>query len=158
VTKGISEKFDEHEHDTAPKAYPREILEGTKRTTKMAKVDLAELRTESGTRPILTPDLIERHVRENERAKQPSDAALAPFEDPHSRPTIERGFIDLPPESHHPAPAPPQTAEPPKMIAAASAPVMNIGWIVSAIVVAVVFLVSAAGSVGYVLGRRSVHR
>ncbi|MBX3207410.1 MAG: hypothetical protein KF764_20345 [Labilithrix sp.] len=90
----MSEKFDEHEHDTARRAYPQEIVDGTKRTTKMARLDLDGLRTESGTRPALTHDAIERHVREK------IDDALAGVEreddsaaDPHSRPTIEAGVF-----------------------------------------------------------------
>lgn len=93
MSKGVSDKFDEHEHDTARRAYPQEVVDGSRRTTRMAPLDLDALRTESGTRPALTHDAIERHVREK------IDDALTDAEhasgqvDAHSRPTIEAGVF-----------------------------------------------------------------
>jgi len=66
VGKGVSEKFDENEADTARRAYSREIVERAKRTARMEKVDLERmLRTESGTRPAIGRELIAQHERES---------------------------------------------------------------------------------------------
>ncbi len=165
-----SDKFDEHERDTAQRAYPREIVEGTKRTTKMPKLDLAALRTESGTRPALSHDAIERHVREKMEdafadVHRSSDIEV----DPHSRPTIAAGIpATVPPKrdgewspdslaASTPRPFEPAADAPratPLAVASSRAPSIP-GWAVGFIVLGLVFLVSAAGTVGFILGRRS---
>lgn len=64
--KGVSEKFDENEADTARRAYSREIVERSKRTAKMERFDLETmLRTESGTRPAIGREMIAQHERES---------------------------------------------------------------------------------------------
>ncbi len=104
MSKGISETFDEHESDTARRGYPKEIVERATRTTKMRSVDLEQLvRSESGTRPVVSADDIERHVRERmEGAFQGTEGPqrmtvpIPPSgtdEDPHSRPTMELGVF-----------------------------------------------------------------
>jgi len=42
VGKGISETFDEHEQDTARRAYEKEMMEGAKRTAKISKAEIEE--------------------------------------------------------------------------------------------------------------------
>ncbi|MDF2695202.1 MAG: hypothetical protein K0S65_3585 [Labilithrix sp.] len=166
MNKGVSETFDEHEHDTAPRAYPQEVLDGTKRTTKMARLDLNELRTGSGTRPVLTHDAIERHVREKmEDALAPRTSHVTSIvEDPHSRPTIEAGMagiFDPIPVTHATDWTSSSTEAPTEPVAPASAsrPVKSIsGWVVAVILFGLVLMLSAAGSVGFVLGRRSMNR
>jgi hypothetical protein len=160
--------FDEHEVDTARRAYPQEIVEGTKRTTKMARVDSADLRTASGTRAVLTPDVIERHVR----AKMGGSLSSAiEEEDAHSRPTIEAGFVHARPQSQESgwapsplepfAPATPSSRPTPP---SAAVPVRSserspvAGWVIAVVLLGLVLMVSAAGTVGFFLGRRSVHR
>jgi hypothetical protein len=176
VNKGVSETFDEHEHDTARRAYPQEMVDGSKRTTKMAKLDLNELRTESGTRPVITHDAIERHVREKMEGAL-VDRSSGVTEDPHSRPTIEAGMLGAIPASHTnewaSTPAqfePPASFEPMGRISASRptplsatmsmpSPERSIaGWVVAVILIGLVFMLSAAGVVGFVLGRRSAHR
>ncbi len=171
-TSDSFDKFDEHERDTARRAYPKEIVDGIKRTTKMPKLDLAKLQTESGTRPALTHDAIERHVRE-----QMADA-LAEVEhasggeiDPHSRPTIAAGIPDTvppkregewPPDSLAAStPLPRESGSVPRPAAlatASSAPDASPipAWVVGVILAGLFLIVSAAGTVGFFLGRRSV--
>ena len=165
--------FDEHERDTAQRAYPKEIVDGTKRTTKMSKLDLAALRTESGTRPALTHDAIERHVRAR------MEDALAEVErvsgievDPHSRPTIAAGFSQTMPakppgewspdalaaSTTLPLETPPMS-RPTPLSTSVSLPMPERspipGRVVGFILFGLLFLVSAAGGVGFFLGRRS---
>lgn len=186
---GVSDKFDEHEHDTARRAYPQEIVEGSRRTTKMARLDLDALRTESGTRPALTHDAIERHVREKIEDAL-TDAGRAGGEvDPHSRPTIEAGVFGAMPAAHatdwsaatsavsatHPAAAAlgPAAGGPASAGGAALGPASRptplaaslsvaparrapiAGWVVAFVLLGIVLMVSAAGAVGFALGRRS---
>lgn len=98
MSKGISETFDDHEQDTAKRGVSQEIVERARRTTKMQKVDLDAIRTESGTRLIVPPSEIEQHARSRTQSASPPDEDTAretmpgasPWEpDPHSRPTIE---------------------------------------------------------------------
>ena len=180
MTKGVSEKFDEHERDTARREYPREIVEGTKRTAKIAKVDLNELRTESGTRPAITRDLIEKI-----RDALPHHA-LVSSEDAHSRPTIELTTVTLtvddqgqplgvdpstlptappPSEATTATPFPTQVATPTAIVspsssssisnekAPARSPIAT--WVVGMIVVGIALMLSAAGAVGFFFGRRT---
>jgi hypothetical protein len=112
VKRGVSETFDEHEQDTARRAYPKEVVDSAKRTTEIAKFDLARaLQTESGTRPAVSKDGLERRARElqmqremreaiDRHVRENIDVAFSPVrgdassdEDPHSRPTIEAGVF-----------------------------------------------------------------
>ena len=168
-----SESFDEHERDTARRAYPKEIVDGIKRTTKMPKLDLAALRTESGTRPALTHEAIEQHVREQ------MEGALAEVErtsgvevDPHSRPTVAAGILEtVPPRregewSPHslaastplPIEAPASIARPTPLSLDATERSPIPGWVVGVILGGLFLLVSAAGTVGFFLGRHSARR
>ena len=182
MSKGVSETFDEHEQDTARRAYPSEIVDGTKRTAKMPSFDLNQLRSESGTRPALTHDAIERHIQEKmenalAEVERTSDTAEV---DPHSRPTVDAGVFGAMPQKNEgewspdslaasTAPGPLEPAnlrEPEARTGPLAAPVAMTSsihasvpaWVVGFIVFGLVFLVSAAGSVGYVLGRRSLTR
>jgi len=167
------DKFDEHERDTARRAYPKEIVDGIKRTTKMPRLDLAKLQTESGTRPALSHDAIERHVREH------MEGALADVEqtstveiDPHARPTIAAGIPEtVPPKrdgewspdslaASTPLPLEPGSLSRPTPLASAvslpgteRSPIP--GWVVGIILAGLVLIVSAAGTVGFFLGRRT---
>lgn len=187
MSKGVSEKFDEHERDTARREYPKEIVDGSKRTTKMSKfVDPGEIRTESGTRPAVTRDLIEKMRALPHHSGSPEDA--------HSRPTIELTKFTVTfdengqPIGAIPTPStgvptttlstsalevpPPMTLAPPLVTplssrvsavdtAPAIAPVRGRSriamWVLGVILVGVVLMVSAAG-VGFLFGRRSLHR
>ena len=88
-----AEAFPEHEADTAQRAYPaladaaehREHGDPDpgKRTTKMAAFDLDNiLRTESGTRPAISPDMIEERAREKLAASDPLSRVV---------PNVEKG-------------------------------------------------------------------
>ena len=162
-----SESFDEHERDTARRAYPKEIVDGIKRTTKMPKLDLAALRTESGTRPALSHEAIEQHVREK------MEDALAEVErtsdvegDPHSRPTVAAGIPETVPPKREGEWAPaslaastPLPIEAPRSIARPtheSAPIA--GWVVAVILGGLFLIVSGAATAGFFLGRRSASR
>jgi hypothetical protein len=194
VKKGVSETFDEHEQDTARRAYTKELVEGASRTAQMPKLDLDALRAGSGTRPAVGPDAIERHMRErmdrelgpppqNENAVGPSSEGNGSIDiepDPHSRPTIEAcafatalssGAIPLsspPPRVSGVIPSAPNAIASPYATSTPSAiafapvtpePVARLTpvakWAVAAAIVGVVFLVSAASTVGFFLGRRS---
>lgn len=178
--RSSSDSFDEHERDTAKRAYPKEIVDGIKRTTKMPKLDLAALRTESGTRPALSHDAIERHVRERmENALAVVEGAGAVDLDPHARPTIAAGIPDsvapkndgewspqtlaaatpLPMEALRDAgPA----SRPTPFSASVSLPTPERSpipaWVVAVILSGLCLLVSAAGAVGFFLGRQSSRR
>lgn len=106
-----------------------------KSTTRMAAIDLHALRTASGTRRAVSEADLERHIR----AK--ADSAIDA--DAHSRPTI--------------------TGPAPIIVAAASvdehaknevAPPIA-PWVVACILFGLTFLMSAAGTVGFFLGRYS---
>ena len=147
MSKGISERFDEHERDTAPRGYPRP-LEDTKKTTKMPAVDVdAMLRTESGTRAVVTPDAIEQHLRGR------LDGGFT--EDPHARPTIDVGIF---PERMTP-PAVPDAATTVSRSTGSlrAAPPRSRAWVAFFVFVGVVCFAVAAGSIGFVFGRLS-HR
>ena len=176
MTKGVSEKFDEHERDTARRDYPQEVVDGTKRTTKMAKANLSELRTESGTRPAITRDLIEKM-----RGVLPHHSG-ASAEDAHSRPTIElttfKVMLDeqgLPTAVAQGSSLPTLTPSepvvlvtPPPISATALAPSTDsivttstrrerspiAIWVIGVVLVGLVLMVSAAGAVGFFFGRR----
>src|SRR5688572_4539289 len=88
MKKGAQSKFDEREHDTATRTYPRDFInqvvdevkqenEAAKSTALLPKAELETmLQMESGTHPKkLTRDALERHVREH-------------FDDAFSRPTL----------------------------------------------------------------------
>ncbi len=187
MTKGVSEKFDEHEHDTARRDYPKEVVDGSRRTVKMAALDPSSFRTESGTRAVLTPDAIERHLQQRMVDALADVERTSGIEDPHSRPTIEAGVlgaIAAPQDIDSPAPAVSLPAAPPLAAAlpndplapasrptplsAVAAPAVHApeqqrssslaGWIVAVMIFGVLFMVSAAGAVGFVLGRRSAGR
>ncbi|MBN9167053.1 MAG: hypothetical protein J0I07_39340 [Myxococcales bacterium] len=187
MTKGVSEKFDEHEHDTARRDYPKEVVDGSRRTVKMAALDPSSFRTESGTRAVLTPDAIERHLQQRMADALADVDRTSGIEDPHSRPTIEAGIlgaIHAQPDIDFPAPsaslpaAPPvgaalpsdllATASRPTPLSAVAAPAVRApeqqrsssiaGWLVAVMIFGVLFMVSAAGAVGFALGRRSAGR
>jgi hypothetical protein len=176
VKKGVSETFDEHEQDTARRAYSRELVEGAKRTTQMQKFDPeAALRTESGTRPALNPDAIERHVRERmEDAISAVERVSGTEADPHSRPTIEAGvFKAIQADNDGAEWSPPPMAAPsaaalsaitpvpvpaPPVPHASVRPASVPAWAIAVAVSGVLFLISAAGTVGFFLGRRTAHR
>jgi hypothetical protein len=182
VSKGVSEKFDEQEHDTARRDYPEEIVDGSRRTMKMSAIDLDGLRTQSGTRPALGPEAIDRHVRDRMDVAFAAHLPTSGFEeDAHSRPTIEAGVLGAIPGSHDAAfvvsSAIGATAVPPRdpfappsrptpLSAVFSEPYALeprrsssiAGWVVAAVIVGVLMMVSAAGAVGFVLGRRSAGR
>lgn len=178
--RSSSDSFDEHERDTAKRAYPKEIVDGIKRTTKMPKFDLAALRTESGTRPALSHDAIERHVRERmENALAEVEGAGAIDLDPHARPTIAAGIPDsVPPKNdgewsprmlaastplpieapHHAGPIsrPTPLSATVSLTGTERSPIP--GWVVAVILSGVCLLLSAAGAVGFFLGRQSTRR
>ena len=170
-----SETFDEHERDTARRAYPKEIVEGIKRTTKMPKLDLAALRTESGTRPALSHEAIEQQVREKmedglAEVERTSDVEV----DPHSRPTVAAGIPEtvlprregewspasLAASTPLPIEAPRSIARPTPVSLSANAPERSpiAGWVVGVILGGLFLLVSAAGTVGFFLGREYERR
>jgi hypothetical protein len=66
VTKGISERFDEEEHDTARRDYSRDVLDLAKRTAHHRIVKLEEPRTESGTRAIVPRSETAAHAPDDE--------------------------------------------------------------------------------------------
>jgi hypothetical protein len=184
VTKGVSEKFDEHERDTARRDVPQEIVDGSKRTTQLGKFQLDEIRTESGTRPALTRDLIEK-------MRSLPHHRTASVEDLHSRPTIELTTVKLTvdeqgqpngvdPSSLPTAPPPPamELNTPPPIVTPAPAlapmltpfparvssePQLDIvakkktpiaAWVVGVILAGLVLMIAAAGAVGFFFGRR----
>lgn len=184
MKRGVSESFDEHEIDTAQRAYSKEMVEGAKRTTKMAAFNPDTPRTESGTRPILANAAIEQHVREKiehtfAESLERSTASIehVPIEqDPHSRPTIEAGFltttssslpprfdltplplaevdvvVEPPPASTGVAPRETPTAVAPTSSALAAASVPS--WAIAVALFGLVLLVTAAGTIGFFLGR-----
>ena len=174
MTKGVSEKFDEHEHDTARRDYPKEVVDGSRRTVKMAALDPSSFRTESGTRAVLTPDAIERHLHQRMADALADVERTSGIEDPHSRPTIEAGIlgaIPAPSDVACPAPAismpaaaplalpsdPLTPASRPTPLSAVAPPRSSSigGWVVAVMIFGVLFMVSAAGAVGFFLGRRS---
>lgn len=183
MTKGVSEKFDEHEHDTARRDYPKEVVDGSRRTVKMAALDPSSFRTESGTRAVLTPDAIERHLHQRMADALADAERTSGVEDPHSRPTIEAGILGpIPAQSDvtfpassvsMPAAAPPASdplapASRPTPLSAVAGPEVRTperqrsssiaGWVVAVMIFGVLFMVSAAGAVGFFLGRRSAGR
>lgn len=182
MSKGVSETFDEHEQDTAQRGYPKQLVERATRTTKMNKVDLERLvRTESGTRPAVSPDDIDRHVRERmegalsdepRRATMPIPIpAPAAEDDAHSRPTIEASIFKpvastdtattAPPPALAPtASTPPLSRETPAaMVAPVARPnekashVSVPRWLFTLLIVGSVALAAAAGALGFVAGR-----
>ena len=87
MNKGVSESFDPNESDTAPRAYPKEFVEGATRTATMPRVDLNLLRTESGPRRIVLPDAVEEHgggPMEDAAAAPSSEGSFAPTRDSSS--------------------------------------------------------------------------
>ena len=188
--------FDEHERDTAQRAYPKEIVDSARTgqsgaadgpprpirrphdhaTTKMPKFELeAVLRKESGTRPAVTTQEIERFMQRG---------APPVAEDPHVRPTMtavprsileagEAGEAPLAdagasttqplvvptpaPFSHESAIslAPPAPHSPPSM----AAPESRLPrWVVPLVAAGVLVLVSVAFASGFLLGRLSMLR
>lgn len=101
MKKGAEASFPEHEADTAQRAYPaladaehREHGDPDpgKRTTKMAAFDLDNiLRTESGTRPAISPDMIEERAREKLAASDPLSRLAGEFGHQDLVPNVEKG-------------------------------------------------------------------
>lgn len=166
---GISEKFDDEEHDTSPRDYPEAMLQQSKRTMRMTPFDLDALRTESGTRPMVSREEIEQHVRgkidaalatSGDPAPLSRDAGTGTAEDPHARLTVEMSATAPPPPGYQPSLDVPFEAKPVEPLDRAPAVAEPLAaarpgipaWAV-ALACAVVALV--AGSIGFVLGRMS---
>lgn len=139
----VGEQFDEHERDTARRDYPPELVgEASRRTL----VDGGEIRTSSGTRPAITRDLVDRHLLERAAAPVPPDA------DVFSRPTVAgMPIVTLPPSVQ---PSPPAAEAPAPAPTPQGNPIAT--WVVGVVLLALIVLVSAAGTVGFFLGRRSM--
>lgn len=134
-----AETFTEHEVDTAQRGYPAEIVEGTKRTARMPRVELDEiLKTKSGTRPLTSSDEIAEHVRDRLSS-------------------IKTPFVELSPQSLEPAPSSTvaeslamSAPRAPSLAAPSLAPTRrSSGLLVATFVVVALF----SGVVGFVLGR-----
>ncbi len=175
--------FDEHERDTAQRAYPKEIVDSSRgeeessripprkydaqATTKMARVDLDTiLRKESGTRPAVTREDIERAMQRG-----------VALEDPHARATVTavpRSVMEAaepPPavavELLQPTPTPLREATPPGVelpIAVRAYALVEEPrpvsprlprWVVPLVALAVGIVVSLAFASGFILGRVS---
>lgn len=183
MSKDVSERFDEHECDTARRGYPKEVVEGTRRTLKMARVDPSSFPIESGTHATISRDSIEQHVREK-MLDGLANAQRSGEEDPHTRPTIEAGMavstpsgeIVVSPVPPGPWTLPPVTSTPlvtelapsagsssshldafSQAAATATAGRSIPRWLVGVLVFGLLVLVSAAGTAGFFLGRRSAH-
>lgn len=102
--KGVSETFNEHEQDTAPRGYDQGMVESAKRTAKISRAEIEEaLRTESGMREAVTREEIARHVESMGEV------------DAHSRPTIDvfRPVLAMSAEVNTPSPSSPALATAP---------------------------------------------
>jgi hypothetical protein len=184
MNKGVSETFEEHEQDTAKRGVPKDLVERAMRTTKMKQVDLEQLvRTASGTRPVVTDDAIEQHVRSQlQNAHDPASAlaetsATMPIsssdEDPHARPTIEavafhKTHVQAPArEPVAVAPSPTSREAPSREMTSARAmrrPPASMThvsiprWLLTAMILGTMMLVAAAGAFGFAAGRFTLHR
>lgn len=134
-----AETFTEHEVDTAQRGYPAEIVEGTKRTARMPRVELDQiLKTKSGTRPVASSEDIEGHLRDRLSS-------------------IATPFVELIPQSLEPAPS--STVAESLAMSAPRAPSVAAPSLVPArrssglLVATFVFVALFSGVVGFVLGR-----
>jgi hypothetical protein len=150
VSRGIPEAFEEYERDTAKRETPPELLE-IKRTTKMAKVDLNALRTAaSGARRAVSDADIQQYTRERDERDEAIES------DPHSRPTLENvsAADRAPPPESGPLPVT-STETPISPIVPRPRPQTIPAWVVAFMVMGMLAIVAAAGTVGFALGRAS---
>ena len=91
-------RVDESEASVPNRESPSRPVEDMRRTAKIPRVDLDMLRTESGTRPVISQEAIARHIEQKigehlSTTPLPSPVMVSgepAFElDPHSRPTID---------------------------------------------------------------------
>jgi hypothetical protein len=152
VAKGISERFDQEEQDTARRDYSRDVLDQAKKTAHHRIVKLEEPRTASGTRAIISHNEIAAHLREG--IGEPED------EDPdgNARPTVAAGVerLQLPLGGIPDGDAIPVEADFPEP-SAELAPVPTARPIYVLLVVALALFAAALGGVGFMLGRMSIH-
>lgn len=134
-----SETFTEHEVDTAQRGYPAEIVEGTKRTARMPRVELDEiLKTKSGTRPVTSSDEIAEHMRDRLSSIKTPFVELSPQSlDAAPSSTVAEGLAMS-------APRAPSIAAPSLAPARRSS-----GLLMATFVIVALF----SGVIGFVLGR-----
>lgn len=146
---GVAETFGDHEIDTAQRGYPNEMVEGTKRTARMPRVELEAILEaksgksgKSGTRPATSDEEIAEHMRARLSSIATPFVELTPQSLPaveadlHARPTIAES-LHITPRASVPAPAP---------VAPRAG---RVGRIVTFVLVAL-----GSGTIGFVLGRR----
>jgi hypothetical protein len=154
--------FDEHERDTAQRAYPQEIVERSDphATTRIARFELEKvLEKASGTRPAVTSEEIERLARERKArteqqaaaraAEQAAEVAQAPRQASVPEVSVE-GLSESELEENIDALG---TPEPQKQKEFRFAELPR--WFVPVAALSVGILVSAAFAAGIVLGRLS---
>jgi hypothetical protein len=160
VAKGISERFDEEEQDTARRDYSRDVLDQAKKTAHHRVVKLEEPRTSSGTRAIISRSAIEAHLNRLPNVADDADA--------DARPTVAAGVerLQLPLGGIPDSDAIPIITDPPDDPASASVvepaasvvePAASARPIYALLVVALALFAAALGGVGFILGRMSIH-
>ena len=100
MARQSSASFDEHERPTAQRTRPEDAADPNA-TTRIKKFELDQLVQQgSGTRPVITPEQIQRYVQEREATADESNETLPPPEekvivsdevtvDPRERETID---------------------------------------------------------------------
>jgi hypothetical protein len=163
VAKGISERFDEEERDTARRDYSRDVLDQAKKTAHHRIVKLEEPRTESGTRAAITRSAIAAHLGQKENALV--DLAHEDDAEDEARPTVVAGVehLQLPlagisdsddiPVHAYFTEAPDAGPNPGQNAQKQREPVRPIFVLV---IVALALFAAALGGVGFMIGRMSI--